>query len=87
MMGETIRKAVGTLGRVPSGPGADADLLGRETAIAAVTDITTNETDTVPGGIGCPSRHGAPFELSGPGPSLSRRMAGAARDHVAEVMA
>jgi two-component system chemotaxis response regulator CheB len=66
-MGEAIRKAVAALpvDGQPSIGAEEADLLTFETAMAAMHDITTDQTNAVPAGLGCPSCHGALFELPG----------------------
>lgn len=75
-MGEMLRKLVAALGpAVEPTPGPDSDLLSRETAIATMADITTDESNALPAGLGCPSCHGALFELPGrPAPRFRCRV-------------
>jgi two-component system chemotaxis response regulator CheB len=78
-MGEAVQKIVAGLRPVPSGwaPGStgESDLLARETAIAAMADLITDETNADPSGFGCPSCHGALFEIPGePAPRFRCRV-------------
>lgn len=53
----------------------DSDLLAMETAVANMADITTDELGGEPAGFGCPSCHGALYELPGvPAPRFRCRV-------------
>ncbi|GAA0962367.1 chemotaxis protein CheB [Virgisporangium aurantiacum] len=75
-MGESIQKAVAALGPAEEPePRSGTDLLAWETAIATMADITTDESNAIPAGFGCPTCHGALFELPGlPAPRFRCRV-------------